>query len=204
MAGTVTTKMNHGGARQGAGRKPGTDGPVSRRNVTLDNKTISTLKKFGFGDLSQGIRRAAQLIELNKGILMANQNNAAMKKGSSMTLNKRAGQLEKKFDINTPEFSKPSERFDSTVEQLYELLHEVARRSFDSGAKYGANATVDAILNGKLTYEEDKQMLFFQQPDKPITIPSRMISGKSTTTGNDVNFKVGPVKLTPNKLGFED
>lgn len=135
---------------------------------------------------------------------MANQNNAAMKKGSSMTLNKRAGQLEKKFDINTPEFSKPSERFDSTVEQLYELLHEVARRSFDSGAKYGANATVDAILNGKLTYEEDKQMLFFQQPDKPITIPSRMISGKSTTTGNDVNFKVGPVKLTPNKLGFED
>ena len=49
-----------GGARKGAGRKTadGASG-VIRKQVTLDQPSIDTLRALGEGDLSIGIRRAA-------------------------------------------------------------------------------------------------------------------------------------------------
>lgn len=56
-------KPTHGGARNGAGRKPA-DGAtgLQRRTITLDDKRADKLRKLGGGDLSLGIRKAADLV----------------------------------------------------------------------------------------------------------------------------------------------
>ena len=60
---TTAKKSTRGGARKGAGRKAvDSTGPVERKTVTLDVKTIQTMRNLGEGDLSRGIRRAAQII----------------------------------------------------------------------------------------------------------------------------------------------
>lgn len=56
----------HGGSRKGAGRKPLTDAPMERKNVTLDAETIDVMKGLGDGDLSKGIREAAKRLKSNK------------------------------------------------------------------------------------------------------------------------------------------
>lgn len=50
-----------GGARKGAGRKP-KDGrcAMKRYNVTLDAATVAKLRHIGHGNLSVGIRVAAE------------------------------------------------------------------------------------------------------------------------------------------------
>lgn len=128
----------------------------------------------------------------------------AMMRGSSQTLRKRAAQLQETFNLNVPAPSRPGAAFDLTVEALQELLEEVARRSYSTGVKYGATAALDAVLDGKVTFNQEEQMLYFQQPKKPITVSARALRGTSNTTGNEVHFAVGPVKLTPSKLGFGD
>ncbi|MBS0353711.1 MAG: hypothetical protein JSR83_07380 [Proteobacteria bacterium] len=204
----VKTKTSHGGARQGAGRKPDTAEPMHRKNVTLDAKSIVILRRFGNGDLSQGIRDAAAFIESNKECSMNRGKvdliEKAMMRGSSQTLRKRAAQLQETFNLNVPMPSRPGAAFDLTVEVLQDLLEEVARRSYSTGVKDGATAALDAVLDGKVTFNREEQMLYFQQPKKPITVSARALKGKSTTTDNDVHFDVGPVKLTPAKLGFVD
>lgn len=53
-----------GGAGRGQGRKPADGvGAVERKNVTLDAESIETLRAYGDGDLSLGIRRAAVLVK---------------------------------------------------------------------------------------------------------------------------------------------
>lgn len=54
----------HGGSREGAGRPAETTdgGTLERKSVTLDATTVRTLKAFGDGELSNGIRRAARLV----------------------------------------------------------------------------------------------------------------------------------------------
>lgn len=128
----------------------------------------------------------------------------AMMRGSSQTLRKRAAQLQETFNLNVPTPSAPGVAFDLTVDVLQELLEEVARRSYSSGVRDGATIALDAVLDGKVTFNEGEQMLYFQQPKKPITVPARALKGTATATGNEVRFDVGPVKLTPVKLGFGD
>ncbi|KQQ40482.1 hypothetical protein ASF61_06940 [Duganella sp. Leaf126] len=55
---------SRGGARSGAGRKIQTSdgGPVVRKNVSLDERTVRVLTELGGGELSEGIRRAALAI----------------------------------------------------------------------------------------------------------------------------------------------
>lgn len=59
-----TATDGRGGAGRGQGRKPA-DGvcAVERKNVTLDAESIDTLRAYGDGDLSLGIRRAAGLVK---------------------------------------------------------------------------------------------------------------------------------------------
>jgi hypothetical protein len=53
-------KNNHGGKRERAG-KPALFGvPMKRKNVMLDVATIEKLLKIGNGNLSEGIRKAAE------------------------------------------------------------------------------------------------------------------------------------------------
>lgn len=54
---------SHGGAGRGAGRKVA-DGATGlrRRNITIDDGSAERLKALGDGDLSLGIRRAADLL----------------------------------------------------------------------------------------------------------------------------------------------
>jgi hypothetical protein len=52
-----------GGSRKGAGRKAkdGRTG-MKRYNVTLDTKTVATLRQVGLGNLSEGVRIAAAVV----------------------------------------------------------------------------------------------------------------------------------------------
>lgn len=55
---------SRGGAGRGQGRKAADGvGAVERKNVTLDAESIETLRNYGDGDLSLGIRRAAVLVK---------------------------------------------------------------------------------------------------------------------------------------------
>ena len=50
----------HGGSRKGAG-KPALYGKAMKRyNVMLDDETVKVLKELGGGNLSEGIRKAAE------------------------------------------------------------------------------------------------------------------------------------------------
>lgn len=52
-----------GGAGRGQGRKAvDADGPLERKNVSLDVPSVETLRALGNGDLSVGIRRAAHIL----------------------------------------------------------------------------------------------------------------------------------------------
>lgn len=54
-------RSSRGGAREGAGRKAdAATGDIERRTVTLDAVTVTTLSDLGAGNLSAGIRIAAQ------------------------------------------------------------------------------------------------------------------------------------------------
>ena len=53
-------QSKHGGKRQGAG-KPALYGVAMKRyNVMLDPETVKVLKELGGGNLSEGIRKAAE------------------------------------------------------------------------------------------------------------------------------------------------
>lgn len=66
--GAAPSGPGSGGARAGAGRKSQTTdgGPLRHPSVSLDDTTILILTKFGDGQLSEGIRRAARVIGENK------------------------------------------------------------------------------------------------------------------------------------------
>lgn len=55
--------MTHGGPREGAGRKPGYRKPDARRQgvyVRLSEEELAAAKRLGFGNASEGVRRALQ------------------------------------------------------------------------------------------------------------------------------------------------
>lgn len=63
MAGKTSDHKGWGGAGRGQGRTAAAaEGPVTRRNVTLDDASADILRKTGDGDLSRGIRIAAQTL----------------------------------------------------------------------------------------------------------------------------------------------
>ncbi len=51
---------SHGGARKGAGKPALYGAAMGRYNVMLDAETVRKLKQIGGGNLSKGIRRAAE------------------------------------------------------------------------------------------------------------------------------------------------
>ena len=55
------TKRSHGGARNGAGRKPLYSEPMEKTTVLLPRHYIAALKRIGNGNLAAGIRRVVQL-----------------------------------------------------------------------------------------------------------------------------------------------
>ena len=57
----------HGGAREGAGRKPIKEEPMTRVNVMLDDATIAKAKQIGGGNLSEGLREAVRRIRKPQG-----------------------------------------------------------------------------------------------------------------------------------------
>lgn len=59
------TPPTRGGVRANAGRKIGAGGPKKNRAVTLDDETIDILKEYGGDNLSEGIRRAAVLVNIH-------------------------------------------------------------------------------------------------------------------------------------------
>ena len=55
-------KQGHGGARRNAGRKSAVPGETMKRVcVTLDERTLRLLDVLGEGNISQGVRVAADL-----------------------------------------------------------------------------------------------------------------------------------------------
>lgn len=55
-----------GGARNGAGLAPDTDGQkTAKHTVTLDIATVALMKELGNGNLSRGIREAARRLAAN-------------------------------------------------------------------------------------------------------------------------------------------
>lgn len=66
MPGTDRVKLTtetRGGAGRGQGRKPVAEGGTQRINVTLDQATREKLLQIGEGNLSKGIRIAAEAFE---------------------------------------------------------------------------------------------------------------------------------------------
>lgn len=55
-------KTGHGGARAGAGRKPGTL-PTRCVNVSLDEQTLAAARAIGDGNVSEGLRRTIFFFE---------------------------------------------------------------------------------------------------------------------------------------------
>lgn len=54
-------KKQHGGPREGAGRKTEDEAEDTKRyNVSLDASTVKKAKKLGDGNLSLGIRKAVR------------------------------------------------------------------------------------------------------------------------------------------------
>lgn len=65
----ATERTGQGGPGRGQGRKAADGvGSVERKNVTLDADSIETLRSFGDGDLSLGIRRAAAHLKSSKAL----------------------------------------------------------------------------------------------------------------------------------------
>ena len=56
---SIEKSKQHGGKREGAGRKPGPS-PLQRVTVTLPSEMVANLKARGGGNLSKGIRRLYQ------------------------------------------------------------------------------------------------------------------------------------------------
>jgi hypothetical protein len=56
-------RLGHGGPGRGQGRKSA-DGAkcLKRRNINIDDESAEKLRAYGDGDLSLGIRRAANLV----------------------------------------------------------------------------------------------------------------------------------------------
>ena len=44
---------------------------MPRHNTTLDQSTVATLRSYGGGNLSEGIRRAAELVNASESITLA-------------------------------------------------------------------------------------------------------------------------------------
>lgn len=59
----MTTKNTHGGARRRSGRRTEHPdaAPMARYNVSLDERTLEKLRVVGEGNVSRGIRAAADL-----------------------------------------------------------------------------------------------------------------------------------------------
>lgn len=56
-------KLQHGGPREGAGRKAEDDAVGTKRyNVSLDSPTVKKALKLGGGNLSLGIRKAVKAV----------------------------------------------------------------------------------------------------------------------------------------------
>lgn len=60
-------KAPHGGKREGAGRKPMKDDPMTRVNVMLDDATVAKAKMIGGGNLSEGLREAVRRVRKPQG-----------------------------------------------------------------------------------------------------------------------------------------
>lgn len=56
-------KKGRGGARPGAGRRAKYQTAMERYDVSLDESTVAVCLKLGKGNLSEGIRLAANLAE---------------------------------------------------------------------------------------------------------------------------------------------
>jgi len=59
-------KKTRGGTREGAGRKPIGDRPMTRHQVMLDISTVDKLRALGGGNLSEGIRLSARRINVKR------------------------------------------------------------------------------------------------------------------------------------------
>jgi len=57
-------KKGRGGARPGAGRRAKFQTAMGRYDVMLDQHTVTVCLKLGKGNLSEGIRLAAEKVEL--------------------------------------------------------------------------------------------------------------------------------------------
>lgn len=57
-------RSKNGGSRANAGRKVSESGRRKSRDVSLDDDTVAILKEYGDGNLSEGIRRAAALVDI--------------------------------------------------------------------------------------------------------------------------------------------
>jgi len=57
----MSSSRSHGGARNGAGRKPLYSEPMQKTTVLLPRHYIAALKRIGNGNLAAGIRRLVQL-----------------------------------------------------------------------------------------------------------------------------------------------
>lgn len=62
-----STRSEHGGKREGAGRKPLGDAPMRRVNVMLDAATIAKAEQIGGGNLSAGLREAVRRVRKQQG-----------------------------------------------------------------------------------------------------------------------------------------
>lgn len=60
-------RSEHGGKREGAGRKPMKDEPMTRVNVMLDDATVAKAKMIGGGNLSEGLREAVRRVRKPQG-----------------------------------------------------------------------------------------------------------------------------------------
>jgi hypothetical protein len=60
-------RSEHGGKREGAGRKPMKEEPMTRTNVMLDEATIAKAKLIGGGNLSEGLREAVRRVRKPQG-----------------------------------------------------------------------------------------------------------------------------------------
>lgn len=62
-----SNRSEHGGKREGAGRKPLKADPMTRVNVMLDDGTIAKAKLIGDGNLSEGLREAVRRVRKPQG-----------------------------------------------------------------------------------------------------------------------------------------
>ncbi len=128
-------------------------------------------------------------------------------KGASAAIKNRTKDLVEAFDLDVDLSGSPTEGFARAIAGLDDhhrnVLEEVARRAFRLGARRGATAALDAVIDGEITVDDTESGVVFRMEKKSLPVPVRRLTIASVHRGDDLHVKIEPFSIKREKLGFE-